>query len=60
MQASGGRICCRRLGDTLVVWPTTKGGRGWVEPLPIVLISGLLTSSRLYDQQFAALWRLGR
>jgi hypothetical protein len=30
-----------------------------VEPLPIVLISGL-TSPRLYDQQFAALWRLAR
>jgi hypothetical protein len=30
-----------------------------VEPLPIVLIPGLLTSPRRYDQQLAALWRLG-
>lgn len=29
------------------------------EPLAIVLIPGLLTSPRLYEQQLAALWRLG-
>ena len=29
------------------------------EPLPIVLVPGLLTSARLYAEQLPALWRLG-
>jgi hypothetical protein len=30
------------------------------EPLPIVLVPGLLASARLYGEQLPVLWRLAR
>jgi pimeloyl-ACP methyl ester carboxylesterase len=36
-----------------------KGGAQVAEPLPIVLVPGLLTSPRLYAKQLPALWQHG-
>jgi pimeloyl-ACP methyl ester carboxylesterase len=36
-----------------------KGGAQVAEPLPIVLVPGLLTSPRLYAAQLPALWQHG-
>jgi pimeloyl-ACP methyl ester carboxylesterase len=36
------------------------GGKDMREPLPVVLVPGLLCSARLYSEQIAALWRFGQ
>ena len=36
-----------------------QGGTQMAEPLPIVLVPGLLTSPRLYAEQLPALWQHG-
>jgi pimeloyl-ACP methyl ester carboxylesterase len=37
-----------------------EGDTQMAEPLPVVLVPGLLTSPRLYAEQLPALWRLGQ